>query len=833
MLTGDDGRRMAVRFVLGAAAAVLFAWPDSALSSDWVQFQNQTSTRLVAASSLGANDVDEKDYAWADLDQDGDIDLVNVRKQPFTSSGKRVNVLFMNEGGVLVDRTSLYAVQADLDGDGVVDAGDQGFNTPTNDRDVVIVDVDLDGWLDVVTATTISDNDPKHIGHPRIYMNLRDDAEGNWLGLLFDNVRIPQMLTYSGLNNKNPRFCSVAAGDLTGDGYPELWFGDYDSSGAGGSAELAGNDFNDKLLLNDGTGYFTDVSGVNGVGGAFSGTISIPGGGTPSFLVSAFGAAAGIADMNGDGVNDIIKQTSLNFPQYVGIGYNDPSNEGAFDDYEVVNNQAPYFVSIGDLNNDNKLDLVITDDGTDHYHLNLGNGADGRANFSNATFPVATDGFGSQSAIIDLNNDGWKDVIIADIDVDIDDCVRTTDILRNNGNAPNVTFTSDIGNISSSMLVGVFHSAPFDINGDGWLDLVLGRCSGTQVWMNLPPVGIDFAYPQGLLPEIIDPGQAYSLQVQLTPTGGTIDPSSVVLNYSINGGSVSTAAMTHLGGDVYEGSLSAAGCPDAVEYYVTAELTGGSLFRDPPTGAYASVAALGLEVVYEDHIEADVSGWTVVNDASLTSGAWEQADPNGSFSGVNASSPEDDATPGAGNVQAFVTENGLPGGASGTNDVDGGMTTLISPVIDLAGSDATISYARWISTLFATPDPLTVEVTNNGADWVLVESADAESGSWQTASFVVSAFVAPTATVQVRFSISDADVSVTEAGIDDFAVERYVCASVCPADLNGGGSVGAEDLALLLGAWGPNAGHPADLNGNGTVGAEDLALLLGAWGPCE
>ena len=33
-------------------------------------------------------DVEEKDYAWADFDGDGDIDLVNVRKQPFTSTGK-------------------------------------------------------------------------------------------------------------------------------------------------------------------------------------------------------------------------------------------------------------------------------------------------------------------------------------------------------------------------------------------------------------------------------------------------------------------------------------------------------------------------------------------------------------------------------------------------------------------------------------------------------------------------------------------------------------------------------------------------------------------------
>jgi uncharacterized Ntn-hydrolase superfamily protein len=55
---------------------------------------------------------------------------------------------------------------------------------------------------------------------------------------------------------------------------------------------------------------------------------------------------------------------------------------------------------------------------------------------------------------------------------------------------------------------------------------------------------------------------------------------------------------------------------------------------------------------------------------------------------------------------------------------------------------------------------------------------------------------------------------------------------LCPADLDGNGTVGPFDLASLLGAWGPNPGHPADLDGDGAVGALDLAILLGQWGPC-
>ncbi len=57
-------------------------------------------------------------------------------------------------------------------------------------------------------------------------------------------------------------------------------------------------------------------------------------------------------------------------------------------------------------------------------------------------------------------------------------------------------------------------------------------------------------------------------------------------------------------------------------------------------------------------------------------------------------------------------------------------------------------------------------------------------------------------------------------------------AGACPADIDGSGAVGINDLLSLLAAWGPNPGHPADLDGSGAVGINDLLSLLAAWGPC-
>jgi hypothetical protein len=52
---------------------------------------------------------------------------------------------------------------------------------------------------------------------------------------------------------------------------------------------------------------------------------------------------------------------------------------------------------------------------------------------------------------------------------------------------------------------------------------------------------------------------------------------------------------------------------------------------------------------------------------------------------------------------------------------------------------------------------------------------------------------------------------------------------VVPADITGDGLVNASDLAILLGAWGPNPGHPADITADGVVDNADLQALLAAW----
>ena len=429
------GPRTAFRLALGGLALSALSLSASAqFNNQWLTFSKDQS-KLGMASNAVSNSQNEVDFAWGDLDKNGFTDLVVVRKHPFTNSTPRTNLLLMNEGGVLQDRTAQFATASTV-------PGGNGFLTLTNDRDVVLTDVDNDSWLDVVTAPTLSDGKSKIIGHPRIYMNLGDDGGGNWQGLRFEDARSPQMFTTGG-NPNNPRFCSVAAGDVTGDGFDDLYFGDYDSGGNQGNKDL-----NDRLWINDGNGFFTDESFTRM---------------TSTMLKSAFGTSVEIQDMNLDGVNDIVKDTALNAPQYVAVSYNNPSNEGFFNVFHDFHTNAPYFVEEGDLNNDGRPDVVVVDDGSDRYRFNTGVDAFGRVIWSSAkTFQFLSgsdDGFGGNALIVDLDDDGWQDVIVTDVDVDISGCGRRTHIYHNKG-----------GPIGSTNITPVEERQ--NSGGGGWLGAV-------------------------------------------------------------------------------------------------------------------------------------------------------------------------------------------------------------------------------------------------------------------------------------------------------------------------------------------------------------------------
>lgn len=467
--------------VFAALGVVLSSGTSAAqFNNQWLSFKDETAIRLPGGALSISNPSTEVDLDWADLDQDGFTDLVVVRKEPFSTLGLRTNVLLMNEGGVLVDRTAMFAAATDV-------VGDTGFMTPTNDRDVQIADVDNDGWLDVITATALSDGLTKAVGHPRVYINLGNDGAGNWLGLRYEESRIPQLLAFGTGLPENPMFCAVATGDVTGDGFVDLYFCDYDSVGVSGPPQEAAKDLNDRLLINDGNGFFTDQSQLRM---------------TAPMLLSAFGTSAQIADFNGDGHNDVLKDTALTAPSHVAIAYNNPGNPGVFNIFDPFHFEAPYHTSAGDLNNDGRIDVVISDDNADRMRINTGNDAFGRVIWSPAKsfeFLVGGDDtFASNNLVVDLDGDGWNEVLIADIDVHFPGYDRRMHIYHNlttTVGTADVVLREEREGAASSGWVGAVGLRPgnlnathdfavLDLENDGDMDLIIARKDGTQVYTN-------------------------------------------------------------------------------------------------------------------------------------------------------------------------------------------------------------------------------------------------------------------------------------------------------------------------------------------------------------
>ncbi len=177
---------------------------------------------------------------------------------------------------------------------------------------------------------------------------------------------------------------------------------------------------------------------------------------------------------------------------------------------------------------------------------------------------------------------------------------------------------------------------------------------------------------------------------------------------------------------------------------------------------------------FVDDLESD-RGWTVgAPGDDAISGIWVRADPNGTVYNGQPIQPEDDHTPAPGTA-CYVTGNGPPGGSPGDNDVDGGKTTLLTPVLDLSRvASATVSYWFWFRNDIgnnAGEDYWDVQATSDGTTWVPLEHTRASTTQWTWRSFALESFVPLTAQVQLRFVASDeAGASYIEAALDDFSL---------------------------------------------------------------
>ena len=420
----------------------------------------------------------------------------------------------------------------------------------------------------------------------------------------------------------------------------------------------------------------------------------------------------------------------------------------------------------------------------------------------------AVSGFAANGELMQLVVDGLKLMPSSPTMLQARDAILQADIVRNGG--------ANLGQLWAGFAkrgMGSSATSPASSTTTGIVEA-----------FDIPPLVL-FDYPSGT-PTQLSPSASATIPVTITALGSTsLIGGTGDLNYSVNGGSAQTVALADLGSGNFEATLPGFSCFDQVDFWISIDSSGGSI-SSPALGAAGPLQAsvfTSTTTLFVDSFESDL-GWTVGDPMDTAStGVWERADPVGT-----TAAPEDDNT--VAGTQCYITEQGLPGGGLGTADVDGGATTLTSPAIDLSSGDATISYARWYSNDTGgdpNADVFRVDVSNGGT-WMNVETVGpggaGTSGGWIVHEFVVSDFVVPNSTVQVRFIAEDAGAgSLVEAGVDDFTVFRRICDTFCQTDLGFGGP---GDLALSICGAPLSTGNTAQfLVENATPGAFMFILV--------
>jgi hypothetical protein len=277
---------------------------------------------------------------------------------------------------------------------------------------------------------------------------------------------------------------------------------------------------------------------------------------------------------------------------------------------------------------------------------------------------------------------------------------------------------------------------------------------------------------------------------------------NVDIHYQINGSGYLTVPMTPTGGDGFTGQIPAIGGTGFIDYYLTGSDSNGQSETYPSGGAAAPLDfVVGVEqtLAFWDFEAGNDEGWTGgLPGDDATTGQWERNDPNGT-----AAQPANDTTPSPG-VNCWFTGQQASSDLGG-NDVDGGTTTLLSPVLDMTGfSGVRVIYQRWYSNdEGASPnaDTFLIGLSNDGgASWMNAETVGPTgtqaSGGWFNGGFVLDTILPLTAQMQIRFRASDlGSGSIVEAAVDDVSITYLDAGCATPQNY----CVGAQNSLGLNG----------------------------------
>ena len=259
-----------------------------------------------------------------------------------------------------------------------------------------------------------------------------------------------------------------------------------------------------------------------------------------------------------------------------------------------------YSYDFGDMDGDGDMDLLGANCGTGVTELLLKN--DGTGAFTNVSSQISPNPSldDNDSKFFDFDNDGDLDFIVARLGSGGE---RT---YRNDGNGNFVQVSGVIEVISDSSL----DIMVADLNSDGRLDIVTAQGeSGSfvnRIYMNVTGPA-DTRAPLIInteqLADTLDTSGPYVMRA-LILDGMTSDrnffDNGIELNYTVNAGPVQQVAMRYSGGQVYRGEIPGQPGCSSIGYFVTA--------RD-----FADNFALGHTLFFQIGLTTDVNGDGTVN----------------------------------------------------------------------------------------------------------------------------------------------------------------------------------------------------------------------------
>lgn len=394
------------RVFVGVSIAAVIGCASPALAT--VRFEDVTATHLPAPP---ANGMATMDAAAVDIDGDGDLDIVTAQEW-------RANRLLINDGhGRFTVRVDAFPAPPDSE---LIQPARIQQALQKDTEDVSIADFNGDGVLDIIMVV----EDDVTFGRQNVHQYYRGRSDGSYERIY---AQLPDTIANA-----------VAHADINGDGAPDLLV-----SGAG----------QDRLLINDGAGGFSDET---------SGRI-------PS--ESATAQDAEFFDADGDGDLDIV----LGLEGGHGLWIND--GQGVFGDETAVRLPAAGNVEArkatpADVDGDGDLDLYFAHvswqgrEPQDRLYIN-----DGQGRFSDETL----ERLGAEAELT-------LDAKFADLDGDGD-----LDLVQGNAGSIRLYLNDGTGHFGDATqrlaAEGVIEAAAIsielaDFDGDGRIDIFVGQIGG-------------------------------------------------------------------------------------------------------------------------------------------------------------------------------------------------------------------------------------------------------------------------------------------------------------------------------------------------------------------